>query len=248
MLAARRPSIGLSAPVQAIAVTLLVSGVAFALAARASIPPWHLGLALLLTLSLPLGAFLRSADRPIGWANTVTLMRLGLAALVLAGLPRILAADPPIGLLAGVAAAAWLLDAVDGWLARALREASSFGARLDMETDSLLLIACTLVLVTADRVGPWILLAGLLRPLFVVAGAARPWLARPLPASRRRKALCAVPLGLMILAMLPPLPLLAAVLSAAVGLALLTTSFAIDLAWLWRRRSLGTDADRPAAR
>lgn len=248
MFAARRSSVGLSAAWQALAVTVLVCGVTFVLAGRATIPPMHLGLALAFTLTLPLVAFIRSSARPLGWANTVTIVRLGLAALVLAGLPRIVAADPPIGLLAGVAAVAWLLDAVDGWLARALREVSSFGARLDMETDSLLLIACTLVLVTADRVGPWILLAGLLRPLFVLAGAAQPWLAQPLPASRRRKVLCAVPLGLVILAMLPPLPPPAAVLSAAAGLALLATSFAIDVSRLWRQRRLGADARGRAAR
>ena len=243
MLAARRSSVGLGAPVQAIAVTALIAGVTLALAGRANIPPLHVGLALALTLSLPIAAFIRSAAGPLGWANTVTLLRLSLAALVLAGLPQIVAADPPIWLLAGVATTAWLLDAVDGWLARALREVSAFGARLDMETDSLLLIACTLVLVTADRVGPWILVAGLLRPLFVLAGAARPWLARPLPGSWRRKALCAIPLGLIILAMLPPLPLVASVASAVVALALLATSFAIDLAWLWRQHRPGADAD-----
>lgn len=248
MLAQRRRSVGLGAPVQAIAVAALITGVTLALAVRASIPPLHVGGALALTLTLPLAAYLRSPAGPLGWANTVTLLRLGLAALVLAGLPRIVAADPPIWLIAGVAATAWLLDAVDGWLARALREVSAFGARLDMETDSLLLIACTLVLVTADRVGPWILVAGLLRPLFVVAGAALPWLARPLPASRRRKALCAVPLGLIIVAMLPPLPLLASAVSAAVGLALLITSFAIDLAWLWRQHRPGVQTDPRAAR
>lgn len=237
MAAAGRATIGLTVPAQVAVVTALIALVTLFLAHRAGIPSWHAALTLSMTLGLPLGALLRTSAPRLGWANTVTLLRLGLASLVLAGLPRIDTADPPIWLLAGVACAAWLLDAVDGWLARALREASSFGARLDMETDALLLIACTLVLVTGDRVGPWVLAAGLLRPSFVLAGRLLPWLTRALPPSRRRKLLCAIPLGLLIAAMLPPVSAPAATAAAAAALGLLAISFMIDIAWLWRQRS-----------
>src|SRR5437867_3690361 len=63
-----------------------------------------------------------------------------------------------------------LLDGVDGWLARRTHMASTFGERFDMETDALLILVLSVLAWQYDKAGAWLVLAGLLRYLFVAAG------------------------------------------------------------------------------
>jgi len=177
-----------------------------------------------------------------GPANRVTLVRLGLAALLAAlvgeALPR-----PP---LASMSAAAWsllvittataLLDAVDGALARRSGLASAFGARFDMETDAFFtLVLCTLVL-QAGQAGPWMLASGLMRYAFVAAARPWPWLAGALPPSKRRQTVCVVQIATLIVCLGPIVPPPLAAGLAALGLTLLTLSFATDVRTLARQR------------
>lgn len=177
-----------------------------------------------------------------GPANRVTLGRLGMAALLAAlvgeALPR-----PP---LASMPAAAWwlvviatataLLDAVDGALARRSGLASAFGARFDMETDAAFtLVLCALVL-QAGQAGPWVLASGLMRYAFVAAARPWPWLAGALPPSRRRQTVCVVQIAALIVCLGPIVPPPLAAGLAALSLALLTLSFAIDVRTLARQR------------
>ena len=77
---------------------------------------------------------------------------------------------------------------------------------------------------------------GLMRYAFVVAGWIWPRLARPLPPSLRRKAVCVLQLVVLAALISPPLvPPVSAGLAAA-ALAALAWSFAVDLAWLVRSR------------
>lgn len=107
-----------------------------------------------------------------GAANGLTLFRFGLV-LALAG------AHQAFSLFecALMASVALVLDGVDGFVARKTHTASRFGAHFDMETDALFVLALTLLLWTRERLGPGILLGGLLRPAYVL------WLwALPTPA------------------------------------------------------------------
>jgi phosphatidylglycerophosphate synthase len=177
-----------------------------------------------------------------GPANRVTLLRLGMAALLAAlvgeALPR-----PP---LASMPAAAWwlvviatataLLDAVDGALARRSGLASAFGARFDMETDAAFtLVLCALVL-QAGQAGPWVLASGLMRYAFVAAARPWPWLAGALPPSKRRQTVCVVQITALIVCLGPIVPPPLAAGLAALSLALLTLSFAVDVRTLARQR------------
>ena len=122
-----------------------------------------------------------------------------------------------------------LLDAVDGPLARRAGLASAFGARFDMETDAwFTLVLCALVL-QAGQAGPWVLASGLMRYAFVAAAGAWPWLAAPLPPSRRRQAVCVVQITTLIVCLGPIVPPALATALAGIGLALLGGSFAIDV-------------------
>ncbi len=168
-----------------------------------------------------------------GAANRVTLGRLALAVLLAALVGE---GMPAAWWIVALAALTALLDAVDGSLARRSGLASAFGARFDMETDAAFtLVLCALVL-QAGQAGPWVLAAGLMRYAFVAAASAWPWLAAPLPPSRRRQAVCVLQIGTLIGCLSPIVPPAGASMLAAAGLALLTASFAIDVRTLAHAR------------
>lgn len=194
--------------------------------------------ALLVLHALPAHRAAGGVFTRFGPANQITLLRLVLVAL-LATLLTIPLDAPLRWIVVVIATLAAALDGLDGALARRTGLASAFGARFDMETDALLIMVLSLLVWHGAVAGAWVLLSGLLRYLFVAAGAAWPWLVRPLPASRRRKTVCVLQIVLLIGCLVPGLPAGLAVTMAAVGLALLLHSFGTDIAWLHRHRAPG---------
>lgn len=203
---------------------------ALALARIGGLPWWPAVLLVALVTSAVLALFLAGAERrPFGLANGVTLLRLDLAACLLAAAWAGPATAPGLAWpVFAVAALALVLDGIDGWLARRRHEASGFGARFDMLSDAAFTIVLTLLARRFAGLGPWVLAIGLLWPAFVVAGQVWPALGAPLPPSRRRRAACGTALLLLTLALAPPLAS-AAFRLAASSLALLLLSFAIDI-------------------
>ncbi len=179
-----------------------------------------------------------------GPANQVTLGRAGITCLLAGALP---AGGGPTWQLAALATTAAALDGVDGWLARRTQLASPFGARFDMEIDALLIAVLALLAWRLDRADAWVLAAGAMRYLFVAAGSIRPWLAAPLPPSRRRKAVCALQVATLVVCLVPILPQPVAAACAATGVLALVASFAIDIAWLQRARRASAAAHGQAA-
>jgi phosphatidylglycerophosphate synthase len=171
-----------------------------------------------------------------GAANAVTSVRLALVALLAGALGE--AASEALGWAAtAVTLLTSALDGLDGWLARRSSLVSAFGARFDMETDALLIMVLSALAWTWGRAGAWVLACGLMRYAFVAAAWAWPWMARPLPPSLRRKAVCVVQiLGLAIVVAPVITPPLSGWL-AAITLAALSWSFAVDVAWLAVRRT-----------
>lgn len=175
--------------------------------------------------------------RHFGWCNTVTLMRAA-AVCWLAGL-WFASDDAWQGTLAWGASIAGLtllvLDGLDGWLARRLGNSSSFGARFDMEVDSLLALVLAVLAWQTEKVGAWVVMLGLFRPAFILASWRFKQLTAPLPASRLRKIICVVQVATLA-AMLAPVvtPIMANGL-ALITLALLTWSFGRDTRWLLRQ-------------
>ena len=129
-----------------------------------------------------------------------------------------------------------MLDGVDGWLARRTRMASDFGARFDMEIDALLILVLAILVWRFDKAGPWVIVSGLLRYLFVAAGAYWPWLQRPLAPSRRRQTICVVQILALMVVMVPAVTPPVSTVLAAVALGALSYSFLVDTVWLWRHR------------
>ncbi len=210
--------------------------VALGLAAVAGLPLWAGCLVVVPVSTGTVWHFHRDrAPFRFGLANWVTLFRLNLVALLLlVALTPDAAGALPSWTSFAIAAAALLLDGVDGWLARRRREASGFGARFDMAADTALTVVLSWCLVGAGLVGAWVLVIGLLRPAFVVGRRFWPALARPLPASRGRKVVGAAALCCLVAGLAPPLAASAPVL-AVTALLLLSGSFGRDLRQLVRR-------------
>lgn len=232
-----------AAPLRASAVATVVAGFAGAIAiaelARGVLPVGGIyavkaGAIFSIVMIVALGFLPRHHPfARFGPANQITTMRAMLVALVAA-----LIGEPRFPNVATSAAAASVvvsaLDGVDGWLARRHQIASRFGARFDMEIDALLILVLAILVTEFEKAGPWVILSGLLRYIFVGAGKYWPRLRAPLFASRRRQAVCVVQILALNLAIVPAIqpPLSAAM--AAVALAALAWSFLIDTRWLLR--------------
>lgn len=166
----------------------------------------------------------------IHWANVVTSVRLVLALSLWALGP---AASWTIVTIASTGAT---LDLVDGPLARRSGRVSAFGARFDMETDAFLILTLSVFVWWTGHAGAWVVASGAMRYAFIAAGWGLPWMRGALPPSVRRQAVCVVQIVALIVALAPIVtpPLSTAI--SAVGLAILAWSFALDVAWLARRR------------
>lgn len=228
-----------------VAAGLLLAALAAAWAADLGSDYVLKALAWLAAGGVAIGAGLRAGTHPharFGNANRITLVRLALAGLLVGLLGEAAWSDPT----AGPGALAWavvvlatataLLDAADGALARRSGMPSAFGARFDMETDAAYTAVLCALVWQAGQAGPWVLLAGLLRYLFVAAAWRWPWLAAPLPPSRRRQAVCVVQISSLIVCLAPIVSPAVATPLAAASLALLAGSFAVDVHFLARTR------------
>lgn len=190
---------------------------------------------LFLLTSLAVARLMRRAypHARLGGCNVVTLMRVAMTCALVAPLLIGKAGGAYVALIAGVALA---LDGVDGWLARRSGLVSNFGARFDIETDAALALVLSLHVLVAGTVGPVVLLLGLMRYAFVVAGLFWGWLTAPLPPSLRRKAVCVLQIAALILLQLPFLPGTMPQLLAWGAVLALFWSFATDILWLSRAR------------
>ena len=163
-----------------------------------------------------------------GLANLVTLVRAAGVALV-AGLIGRPTTTPVIWAVIVLVTVIGALDGVDGHVARRTGIASPFGARFDVETDAFLILVLSVLVWQTGKAGSWIVLCGLMRYAFVGAGWLMPWLAQPLSPTRRGKTVAVMQFVGLAAALGPIVPLRASVPIAAMTLALLTWSFAIDV-------------------
>lgn len=178
--------------------------------------------------------YIPDRSRWLGWANRITLAR-GILIAMLAGAladPRLL--DSHSLPLVSLATLALLLDGVDGWIARRTRTDSLFGAYFDMELDAFFILVLCLALMVLGKVGPWVVLIGAMRYVFVMVGLRLTWLQQPLPPSQRRKAVCVWQVTALMIALLPMIDATTAAWLAATALAGLAGSFGRDVGWLYR--------------
>lgn len=165
--------------------------------------------------------------RRIGLCNLITLGRLALVAVLVGRI----GGQPGWAELA-IAVIALTSDGVDGFAARRSGLVSGFGARFDMEVDSVLALA--LALLALGKVGEWVLILGLMRYVWIVACMVLPWLGGSLPESFRRKTVCVVQISALIVVICPVVPANTAAGIAIVASGLLFWSFATDAVWRFR--------------
>lgn len=184
-------------------------------------------LPLALGAALTAGAVLALSGR-LTLPNAVTFLRL---LLVVGAL--VMAWRQPALVLPFVLAA-WALDGLDGWLARRLKQDSPFGALFDQETDALLVLLLCVELVVTRGFGPWVLIAGALRYVLVLA---RLLATRPIPERRSTwgRAIFSFSYLSLASALLPELDAVTLVAVPA-GLGLLLFSFAPDFLAVARAR------------
>src|SRR4029453_16771653 len=137
-----------------------------------------------------------------GAANNITTLRAALAVLV-AGLVGERSSPALAAAAASASFVVIMLDSIDGWVGRRTRMSSPFGARFDMEVDAFLILVLAMLAWRHGKAGWWILLAGLLRYLFMLAGKLWAWMDRPLRPSTRRQTICVVQIAGLIVTLVP---------------------------------------------
>lgn len=187
---------------------------------------------------LVLGGWVASAAPATG-LGPADLVTLGRGAMACAAAGLVLAAvlgngDSPHPVLFPLAVLVLTLDAVDGRVARRTGTVSVFGGRFDGETDAFVMLVLSTQV--ALQLGWWVLVLGLLRYGFGVAGALLPWLRAALPFRWWRKVVTAAA-GIALVAAVPDLlPEPVAVGGLVVAAGLLVESFGRDVLWCWRQR------------
>jgi len=172
----------------------------------------------------------------LGLCNLVTLLR---AAIVAALAAVLVSPAVPEGSAAwtvvSLAAATLALDGLDGWLARSSGLASAFGARFDMEVDSLFALILSLAVWQSGKVGTFVLLLGTMRYIYVAGTYLWPWIGAPVPVGgMRRKTVCVLQIASLVILLTPVIVPPVSVAIAALATVLLTWSFAADILWLYR--------------
>lgn len=189
---------------------------------------------LLAVLALP--ALPTHGRATFGVANALTLARAVGVGWIAAFVAEPVAESVVGGLISASAFAFWL-DWLDGKVARHRGESSPFGALLDQELDGLFVLVLCLLAWDLDRTGPWVMVSGALRYLFLAAMRVWPWMRRPLPPLERRRFVCGVQI-VCLLGCLVPWPVAGlSVAFAAFGLAALVGSFGADTVWLVAHRA-----------
>ena len=192
--------------------------------------PWPAGVVALASFGALL-ARARSewADRRRIAPNTVTASRLLIIVAMSAfmhGVEGTIWVSAVIGI--------FVLDYVDGWLARRANAATAFGAHFDMETDAFVVVVVVLELFTRGQLGVWVLTTGVLRYVYVLMIALLPPPGGEMPRSTLgRNAFGALIIGLSVALAFPDAVGSA---GAAIGTSAVTLSFARAFYWSYFRR------------
>lgn len=178
----------------------------------------------------------RGDDDGLTPGDWVTLLRAMLVAGVTALVADAFYRPAAVLALVGLAAAALVLDAVDGRVARRTHTETALGARFDMEVDAWLILVLSVYAVR--QVGAWVLVIGAARYVFVAAGWFAPWLRASAPPRYWNKVVAAIQGIVLTVAAADVLPRAVTEVIVVVAAVLLAESFGREVAWLWRHRQV----------
>lgn len=180
------------------------------------------------------GSVLRRIPRFSTPADRVTLLRAVLVALcAVLAVPLLFTGGRANLLLLVLGGAAFLLDGLDGAVARRTGTSSAEGARFDAATDAALVLVLSVA--SAAMVGPWVLGIGGMYYAFVAAGFFLPRLRATLPPRPSRRLIGACQPFALLVSLVPAAPSAVAAAAPAVALTLLLFSFGRDVVELEQR-------------
>jgi phosphatidylglycerophosphate synthase len=210
--------------------------------------PWFLALAAGAAVMVrAAGSVLRRKPRFSTPADRVTLGRATMVACCAAEtVVDVIAGAGTSGLVVLLGTAAFLLDAVDGRVARLTGSATAEGSRLDSDTDGALVLVLSCA--AAGTFGLWPLGSGLMYYAFLVAAWFRPSLKNPLPSSTVRRVVGATQPAALLFALLPDVPPSLGAMVLGLALGLLVFSFGRDVVELERLRRAGPNAGAAVSR
>ena len=131
----------------------------------------------------------------------------------------------------------FIMDWLDGYLARKLKQITDFGFFFDQEVDNIFLFILVLSITLNNSELYFLWLIPLLRYIFLLMKYIFVWMRSELYDSMRRKSICAVTTFLLIVCNLEFLSFFLIELLSIISMFIILFSFMKDILWLYRRNN-----------
>ena len=131
----------------------------------------------------------------------------------------------------------FIMDWLDGYFARKLKQTTDFGFFFDQEVDNIFLFILVLSITLNNNELYFLWLIPLLRYIFLLMKYVFAWMRSDLYDSMRRKSICAVTTFLLIVCNLEFLSFFLIELLSIISISIIVFSFMKDILWLYRRNN-----------
>ena len=131
----------------------------------------------------------------------------------------------------------FIMDWLDGYIARKLKQITDFGFLFDQEVDNIFLFILVLSITLSYSALYFLWLIPLLRYIFLLMKYAFVWMRSELYDSMRRKSICAITTFMLIISNLEVLSFFLVELLSIISLTIIVFSFIKDILWLYRRNN-----------
>ena len=131
----------------------------------------------------------------------------------------------------------FIMDWLDGYFARKLKQITDFGFFFDQEVDNIFLFILVLSITLNNNELYFLWLIPLLRYIFLLMKYVFVWMRSDLYDSMRRKSICAVTTFLLIVCNLEFLSFFLIELLSIISISIIVFSFMKDILWLYRRNN-----------
>ena len=131
----------------------------------------------------------------------------------------------------------FIMDWLDGYVARKLKQITDFGFLFDQEVDNIFLFILVLSITLNNSELYFLWLIPLLRYIFLLMKYVFVWMRSELYDSMRRKSICAVTTFLLIVCNLEFLSFFLIELLSIISISIIVFSFMKDILWLYRRNN-----------
>ena len=130
----------------------------------------------------------------------------------------------------------FLLDGLDGFIARKYNQVTKYGEVIDQEADNFLIFVMSISLYINKEIGLYVFLIPAFRYIFIFSMTRYYWLKNTLPDSQLRKAVCVSIIFIMIISQDSYFANDDVVFLVLLSLFIITFSFSRDIIWLYRNK------------